>query len=81
VATDVGGIREQLDEDTGVIVPPGDSAALARAICVLLADRNYTRRLGEAACQKVREKFSVRQMIDRHVRLYEELLETDARAA
>src|ERR1022692_1250452 len=32
VATDVGGIREQLDEDTGVIVPPRDSAALAHAI-------------------------------------------------
>jgi glycosyltransferase involved in cell wall biosynthesis len=81
VATDVGGIREQLDEDTGVIVPPRDSAALARAICALLADRDRRHRLGEAARQKARTQFSVRQMIDRHVRLYEELLETDARAA
>jgi glycosyltransferase involved in cell wall biosynthesis len=81
VATDVGGIREQLDEHTGVIVPPRDSAALARAICMLLADPGRRRRLGQAARYKVRAQFSVRQTIDRHVRLYEELLETDARAA
>jgi glycosyltransferase involved in cell wall biosynthesis len=81
IATDVGGIREQLDEDTGVIVPPRDSAALARAICTLLADAGRRRRLGQAARQKARAQFSVRKMIDRHVRLYEELLDTDARAA
>jgi polysaccharide biosynthesis protein PelF len=81
VATDVGGIREQLDEDTGVIVPPRDSAALARAISTLLADGDQRRRLGQAAWRKAHAQFTVRQMIDRHVRLYEELLETHARAA
>lgn len=81
VATDVGGIREQLDEDTGVIVPPRDSAALARAISTLLADGDQRRRLGQAAWRKAHAHFTVRQMIDRHVRLYEELLETHARAA
>lgn len=81
VATDVGGIREQLDEETGVIVPPRNSAALARAVRMLLADRDGRRRLGEAARKKARAKFSVRQMIDRHVQLYEQLLETHERAA
>ena len=81
VATDVGGIREQLDEETGVIVPPRDSAALAHAISALLADAGRRRRIGQAARRKAHAQFSVRQMIDRHVRLYEELLETDARAA
>lgn len=81
VATDVGGIREQLDQDTGVIVPPRDSPALARAISTLLADAGRRHRLGQAAWRKAHAQFSVRQMIDRHVRLYEELLETHARAA
>jgi glycosyltransferase involved in cell wall biosynthesis len=81
VATDVGGIREQLDEETGVIVPPGDSAALARAICDLLADTGRRRQLGQAARRKAHAQFNVRQMIDRHLRLYEELLETHERAA
>lgn len=81
VATDVGGIREQLDEDTGVIVPPRDSAALARAISALLADAGRHRQLGQAAWRKAHAQFNVRQMIERHVRLYEEVLETDGCAA
>jgi hypothetical protein len=47
----------------------------------LLADSDRRRRLGQAALRKAHAQFSVRQMIDRHVRLYEEVLETDARAA
>lgn len=81
VATDVGGIRDQLDENTGVIVPPRDTPALSRAICRLLADRQQRSRLGEAARQKARAQFSVQKMIDRHVRLYEAVLHTDERAA
>jgi len=81
VATDVGGIREQLDENTGVVVPPRDSAALAHAIAALLADGGQRQRMGQAARQKAHSQFNVRQMIDRHVRLYEDLLEIDGRAA
>ena len=78
VATDVGGIREQLDEETGIVVPPRDSVALARAICGLLADPGWRERLGRAARKKARAGFGIRQMIDRHIHLYEELLETHA---
>jgi len=81
VATNVGGIREQLDEQTGVIVPPRDPRALTDAICRLLADGGTRRAMGEAARRTARVQFSVRKMIDRHVRLYEELLGADERAA
>jgi glycosyltransferase involved in cell wall biosynthesis len=81
IATDVGGIREQLDEYTGMIVPPRDAPALSNAICTLLANEDRRHSLGLAARQKARSQFNVRNMIDRHVRLYEELLETDERAA
>jgi len=81
IATDVGGIREQLDAETGIIVPPRDSGALAFAINSLLADAGLRQRLGKAACRKAHAHFHVRLMIDRHVRLYEELLGTHARAA
>jgi len=81
VATDVGGIREQLDQATGVIVPPRDSAALAQAIIRLLADGDLRSAMGAAARRKARAEFSVRKMIDRHVWLYEELLGADERAA
>jgi glycosyltransferase involved in cell wall biosynthesis len=81
VATDVGGIREQLDAETGIIVRPRDAPALAKAICRLLADHTLRLAMGEAARRKTRAQFSVRKMIDRHVWLYEELLGADERAA
>ena len=64
-----------------VIVPSRDAAALARAICALLEDPSRRRRLGQAARQKARAQFGVGKMIDRHLLLYEELLNTDERAA
>ena len=81
VATDVGGIREQLDPSTGIIVPPRDSAALAQAICRLLANPGWRRALGDAARRKARAQFSVHQMIRRHVRLYEQVLGAYVQAA
>ncbi|HYM29495.1 MAG TPA: glycosyltransferase family 4 protein, partial [Steroidobacteraceae bacterium] len=81
VATAVGGIREQLDAETGVTVPPRDAGALAYAITRLLADADWRRALGPAARRKARAQFTIRAMIDRHVRLYEELLGVHAQAA
>jgi len=81
VATDVGGIREQLDEQTGVIVPPRNPRALAEAISRLLANEGLRRGLGQAARTKGRAHFSVRNMIERHVQLYDELLGAHGRAA
>jgi len=81
VATDVGSIREQLDESTGVIVPPRNSGALAEAICGLLAEADLRWTMGQAARRKARAEFSIRKMIDRHIRLYEDLLGAHDRAA
>jgi len=32
VATDVGGVAEVVDDQSGIIIPPGDSAALTEAL-------------------------------------------------
>jgi len=70
-----------LDETCGIIVPPRDSSALARAIGRLLADSRLRRTMGQAARIKACTLFSIRKMIDRHIRLYEELLGADEQAA
>lgn len=50
VASDTGGIPDVVtDGASGLLVPPGDPAALARAIDRLLADRDLAARLGERA--------------------------------
>ena len=74
VATDVGGIREQLDPESGVIVPPANAAAIATAVRGLLGDSQNRARLGTRAAEVVRERFSTNAMITAHISLYEDLL-------
>jgi glycosyltransferase involved in cell wall biosynthesis len=53
VATDVNGIPEAvLHGETGLLVPPGDVAALVSAVDCLLGDRAFAARCGAAAKQR-----------------------------
>jgi glycosyltransferase involved in cell wall biosynthesis len=50
IATDVDGLRSLVEPgETGLVVPHGDSSALAGSIVALLLDRERARALGEAA--------------------------------
>ncbi len=48
IATDAGGPREIVTPDCGVLVPPGDRAALVEALRLLITDADLRRRLGAA---------------------------------
>ena len=75
VATDVGGIAEQIRaEETGLLVPPADPVRMAEAILDLLAhdDRRVT--LGTAAATDAHARFSVARMVDGYLAWYEEIL-------
>jgi glycosyltransferase involved in cell wall biosynthesis len=75
VATDVGGVAELVQHDrTGVLVPPGDPAALADALLGLLGDPAERRRLGEAGRARRREEFDYDRTLQRFADLYLELL-------
>jgi glycosyltransferase involved in cell wall biosynthesis len=64
VASRTGGIPEWLhDGDVGLLVPPGDEAALARALAELLGDASRARALGARGSALVRSSFSA----DRYV--------------
>jgi glycosyltransferase involved in cell wall biosynthesis len=59
LATRTGGMTEIVDEGkTGVLVEPGNAAALAATICSLLADEERRRAMGKASRQRVIELFS-----------------------
>lgn len=50
VATPVGAVEDVLrDGETGLLVPPGDAAALAEALRALVQDPQLRKKLGEAA--------------------------------
>ncbi|GAA1809683.1 glycosyltransferase [Planosporangium flavigriseum] len=74
VATDVGGTGELL-RDRGILVPPGDAAALADGLERLLTDPVHAARLAAAAQDWIRENAALNTMIDRHVAVYAELWE------
>jgi glycosyltransferase involved in cell wall biosynthesis len=73
IATDVGDCA-WIIADTGLIVPPGDPAALAAGLRRLLGmDRERRRQLGIAARRRVLEQFSLREMAHRYEDLYRRL--------
>jgi glycosyltransferase involved in cell wall biosynthesis len=75
VATRVGGTPEALtDGETGLLVPPGDAAAIAAAVSRLLDDRELACRLGRAARARIDDQFSVGRMVSATENLYGELL-------
>lgn len=59
VASAVGGLLDAVEDGvTGLLVPPGDTAALRAALERLLGDGELRARLGEAARARARERFS-----------------------
>lgn len=62
-----------LDGQTGLVVPPGEPAALREAIDNLLRDEALRRRLGERARERVRREFSAQMMVDKVIALYQTL--------
>jgi glycosyltransferase involved in cell wall biosynthesis len=79
VATAVVGTTEAVvDGVTGLLVPPRDPAALARAISRLLEDPELARRLGAAGRARVEERFSADAMAHRVSDLYDEILAAPA---
>ncbi len=75
IATRVGGIPEVIiHNQTGLLVPPADSKALARAILELLENKEKAERLGRNGRKLIEEKFSQETMIGKIEDLYRELL-------
>lgn len=74
VASRIGGIVDIVqDQETGLLVPPGDPAALARALGILLRDRVRARQLADAGRRWLAERFSWDVIVARWDRLYRAL--------
>jgi len=72
VATKVGGIPEVvIHGETGLLVPPRNPSALARAILNLYKNKTLASRLGKRGYEVVHQKFSAEAMAGKVVRLYE----------
>src|SRR5438105_7122327 len=75
VATDIPGSRDLVEhEKDGLLIPPEDHKALARALQQLVASPGLRRRLGVAARQRVLDQFTIEKEVATHEALYREIL-------
>jgi len=82
VATNGGGIPEiVVDGVTGLLVPMGDSVAMATAICRLLEDPQVAQRMGRFARQRVIEHFTIENTVAKIQSLYDDILDAKNAAA
>ena len=89
IASAVAGIPEQVkslgpgrfdpDDATGILVPPGDVEAMARAILGLALDGELRARLGRNARRDTLERFDVKVYVSAFLNWFEEILETEHR--
>lgn len=77
VASDVGGLRELVVEnETGNLVPPGDAAAITRAVLSLCSDTSRRRTFGASGRARVLQHFT----LERQAQAMQAILERGAGA-
>ena len=75
VSTRVGGVPDLIDDgEHGLLVEPGDPAALASAIGALLRDPERARRMGRAGRERRRSEFTIDNTVRTLERMYLDLL-------
>jgi glycosyltransferase involved in cell wall biosynthesis len=75
VVTDTGGSAELvISGESGLVVPPGDAGALAKAVIRLYENPEETRRMGARARQRIEKHFNIRQTVEKTLEVYQELL-------
>ena len=75
IATSIDGITEQItDGVNGILVPPKDPPALAKAVIRVLTNKELVRTMGLSAREKVEQEFSVEKMVEETEKVYLSLL-------
>ena len=74
IATPLGGSKELVTPDTGILVPPEDASAIADAIAILTTDRERLRAMGKASRNRAEQLFSSEKNTALTEAVYAELL-------
>jgi len=71
VSTITGDIPELLEGGAGILVPPGDSKALADAIEVIMENPYYRTELGQKGRKKIEADFSLSSVVKQLAELFQ----------
>ena len=78
IATNIDGITEQItDGENGILVPPKNPEAIAKAVIRILADKESSKAMGLEARKKVEQEFSVEKMVRETEKVYLSLLKAN----
>lgn len=76
IATRVGGIPEVVVHDqTGLLVLPGDTEGLARALCELIESPSKRHAMGARGRERVIQQFSLEHNVAKTIDVYQQLLQ------
>lgn len=76
VTTPVGAIKTIVTHrETGLLVQPGNFEQLFEALDVMLSDKAFASRLGEAGCRMVQERYSAGSIMRKYLSLFEKTLQ------
>lgn len=74
IVTDVGGNPEIIiHNESGLVVPNNDSQSLAKAMILLMSDKNLAMSLGQNGKQRYQATFTIEQMVNAYQTIYQEL--------
>lgn len=72
VAAHTGGLAELVQHGrTGLLTPPGDPVALARAVADLLANEHLRKKMGDEGRHLANSAYGAERMIQGVIRVYE----------
>ncbi len=77
IATTVGGIPDVVTRDTGLLVPPGNTAALADAMCQLAGDPKMRAEMGRAGLERYQKFFSPQAVLPMMLNTYRRIAGTN----
>ena len=74
ISTTAGALKEVVDAESGILVPPGDHTAIADAIKRLMSDDALRQRMGVAGRARVERLFSWDEAVKKILAVYEEVI-------
>ena len=72
---DVGGIPDIITPDVGILVPPGETEALAAAILDILKDPDRWKVFSSASKMRARHEFSRENFSMKFIKIYSQILD------
>ncbi|TDN81245.1 glycosyltransferase involved in cell wall biosynthesis [Salegentibacter sp. 24] len=76
VSTEVGGVKEALDESCGFTCKPKDVEGIGEAVTKLLLDENLRKTMGKNAREKVLKNFTLNKFVSEYEDVYQDIMKS-----